>query len=327
MDSTFDLVKLLKYLIPIILNAGDMIKIVAESGKLDTKTKGDDSPVTIADKTAQYIIASNIRKEYPDIHLVGEEGHVTKDIIPPWLEKKLVSSLVPFTPDGGSEFLVPTPYTDLSLGDGLKESDLVMFIDPLDATQAFVRGNYFGVSVLCGVATKDGVPLLGVTYFPFRGDIKDCLYYGGKAVGIAPYILKKRGFPTDYPPAAEKKELHTTSSSSHYDKYCEEMRVNLESKFHLEMIPMNGAGGKMMSILTGDADLYFYPKFGTSYWDTCGPQAILETMGGFVTNKFGTPLLYPVTEPMVTSNADGVLAFSSHELFEVLKEKEILIKE
>ena len=44
--------------------------------------------------------------------------------------------------------------------------DAVLFIDPLDATAEFVKGNIDAVTVLLGLTVK-GVPKIGIIHNPF----------------------------------------------------------------------------------------------------------------------------------------------------------------
>ena len=41
-----------------------------------------------------------------------------------------------------------------------------------------------------------------------------------------------------------------------------------------------GAGYKILSVATGQVDAYILTKGSTYRWDTCGPQAILRSLGG-----------------------------------------------
>lgn len=55
------------------LEAGDKIMKIYGSDDFGVETKGDDSPVTLADKAADEIISNGLRAAFPDILLVTEE--------------------------------------------------------------------------------------------------------------------------------------------------------------------------------------------------------------------------------------------------------------
>lgn len=50
------------------------------------------------------------------------------------------------------------------------------------------------------------------------------------------------------------------------------------------MVEGAGAGYKMLTVITGLSDAYVLSKSTTFKWDTCGPQAVLKSLGGDVAN-------------------------------------------
>lgn len=59
------------------LEAGREIMAIYESGDLGTRSKGDASPVTLADLAADRVISAGLRAEFPDLPLVTEEQAAT----------------------------------------------------------------------------------------------------------------------------------------------------------------------------------------------------------------------------------------------------------
>lgn len=47
-----------------------------------------------------------------------------------------------------------------------------------------------------------------------------------------------------------------------------------------KLIEASGAGYKILMVINGIADAYLLTKNSTFMWDTCGPQAILNALGG-----------------------------------------------
>jgi inositol polyphosphate 1-phosphatase len=60
------------------------------------------------------------------------------------------------------------------------------------------------------------------------------------------------------------------------------LRSSLEPHFNITVAA--GAGYKLLSLATGMADIYLLSKDSTHYWDTCGPHAILKSLGGGILN-------------------------------------------
>jgi len=63
-----------------------------------------------------------------------------------------------------------------------------------------------------------------------------------------------------------------------------------------------GCGYKCLLVCQNVADVYLYPQMGTKKWDTCAPEAILNELGGIVTDSLGKPLEYPKSGDMKNSS-------------------------
>eukprot|EP00438_Fugacium_kawagutii_P008955 Skav215551 [mRNA] locus=scaffold3091:141628:145172:- [translate_table: standard] len=70
-----------------------------------------------------------------------------------------------------------------------------------------------------------------------------------------------------------------------------------------------GAGHKVARVVDGAADLWLFPRPGTSRWDTCAAEAMLEASGGALRNRFGQRIFYDPDGAM--GNTEGVLAAAS----------------
>jgi 3'(2'), 5'-bisphosphate nucleotidase len=99
-------------------------------GGCAVERKGDDSPVTIADRESERIILEGLRRILPQTPIVAEEAAAAGD----------------FPADPGREFLL---------------------VDPLDGTREFIEGRpEFTVNI---ALVRDGTPALGVVYAPASG--------------------------------------------------------------------------------------------------------------------------------------------------------------
>jgi 3'(2'), 5'-bisphosphate nucleotidase len=58
-------------------------------------------------------------------------------------------------------------------------------------------------------------------------------------------------------------------------------------------------------ICEGSAHLYFQTGPGTSQWDTCAPEVILQEAGGRMSDIYGAPLEYNTVDPR---NLRGIIA-------------------
>jgi len=111
---------------PLVLEAGRRIVEIASEG-FATEVKADESPVTKADREAEAILLSGLRRLFPAIPIVAEEEE--------------------------SAGLAPH-----------KVGDVFFLVDPLDGTREFVRG---GDDYTVNVALiRGGVPVVGAVYAP-----------------------------------------------------------------------------------------------------------------------------------------------------------------
>ena len=126
--DTLALGRLLADLIPLVREAGRVVMGVYETD-FDVETKGDDSPVTAADRLAEAVILAGLRQLTPAIPVVAEEASSDGD-----------------TPDVNACFWL---------------------VDPVDGTKEFVnRNGEFTVNV---ALVGDGRPVLGLVFAPALG--------------------------------------------------------------------------------------------------------------------------------------------------------------
>ncbi len=119
--------------------AGDIL--MHHRGQVTAEYKGDDSPVTIADKNASDHIINSLKEFTPDIPVVSEEQDMKTN-------RKIV-----------------------------KESETYWMTDPLDGTKSYIEG-YDGFGVHIALIHK-GEPVMGVAFFPAQENCAGKLYYTG----------------------------------------------------------------------------------------------------------------------------------------------------
>lgn len=84
-----------------------------------------------------------------------------------------------------------------------------------------------------------------------------------------------------------------------------------------EVLRVGGAGHKVLLVIEGKAHAYVFASRGCKKWDTCAPQAILESVGGKLTDMMGHELQYH--KEVNHTNELGVLAtydaLKAHPMF------------
>jgi 3'(2'), 5'-bisphosphate nucleotidase len=256
---------------------------------LNTAYTGDD-PMTVADIRAQQLIVGALERVWPHLQIVGEEDCTT-----PPTDISLRLDLV-------GEASVPQSLR------AVPNDEVVVFIDPLDATKEFTLGRVEAVITLVGIAVR-GEPVAGVMYQPFveqgrtmyglcAGELlvgverspkqrTRSTGEGGEADGGKPREKKKQRVEVEVEVEVEEK-LVVVSSRSHPSVQLSALLTRLSADRNLSV---GGCGHKVLKVMEGEAHVYVGTG-GTKKWDTCAPAALLRCVGGRLTDVAGNPLRY-----------------------------------
>src|SRR5882724_6184390 len=116
----------IQQIIDLAREAGNEIMIIYAQ-EFSVETKGDNSPLTQADKKSNAIIVNGLRRMYPEIPIISEE-------------------------------------TKLTSYEERKNWKTYWLVDPLDGTKEFIKKNgEFTVNI---ALMSNGQPVLGVVYAP-----------------------------------------------------------------------------------------------------------------------------------------------------------------
>jgi 3'(2'), 5'-bisphosphate nucleotidase len=181
--------------------------------------------------------------------------------------------------------------------------DRAWIIDPIDGTAGFIKkdGDF---AVQIGLA-EHGIPILGVVLLPFH----ETLYYATKGGGAYAIAGAKEPQRLGVSNKTDFSEMIMAFSRNHPSKGI--MRI-LDSFGFADGMQRGSVGLKIGLIAEAICDIYIHLSPRTKFWDTCGPQIILEEAGGKVTDIFGEPIRYDVGD---VQNYGGILASNgvSHE--------------
>ncbi len=132
---------------------------IYNSGEFGIETKGDDSPLTLADKKSHDIILQGLKELYPEIPIISEESeNIPYEIRRAW--------------------------------------SVFWLVDPLDGTKEFIKRNgEFTVNI---ALIKDKQPIAGIIYVPdseilYYGEKGKKAYKRLKSADVEPIEVDKRG--------------------------------------------------------------------------------------------------------------------------------------
>jgi len=224
------------------LKAGKEILSVYEQENIDVEIKGDNSPLTKADKAAHKVIAELLLKT--NFPLLSEEG---KDF--PYEERK-----------SWKQFWL---------------------VDPLDGTKEFIsRNGEFTVNIalideqqpVLGVVY---VPVLDELFF---GTIQEGGFYLKKASSYSSDLNALLKQAIKLPKANSSEVYKVVGSRSHMNEQTTDFIKELEKQHPKIEIVQRGSSLKICMVASGEADIY--PRFGpTMEWDTAAGHAVIKSVG------------------------------------------------
>lgn len=241
-------------LIDIAIQAGQAIMDIYNQ-PFDIITKGDGSPLTLADKNANKIITDYLFSKYTIPILSEENDDISYEIRKNWKQ--------------------------------------LWIIDPLDGTKEFIhKRREFTVNI---ALVEEGKPILGLIYAPVFKELYFAIknqgsyfvYRNDKARIQSKSALK---FENKSFHNINKPHLKVILSRSHNDGFVLEDYIQ-QQDYTIQALAM-GSSLKFCRIAHGIVDMNIRMK-PTSEWDTAAAQIILEEAGRhLVKYEDGTPLDY-----------------------------------
>jgi len=279
--------------------AAILMRQIQRETVVSSLTKGDKSPVTVADFTTQAIVGRILSQAFPDISLVAEE-----------------TSTALRDPKGGQILSQVTNYAGTVLPDATSDSvcDWIDFggaepgkqfwvLDPIDGTKGFLRGDQYAVAL---ALVEEGVVQIGVLGCPNLRDASVPDMYGPGSL-----VLAVRGQGTWSTSLAEEadewKQLKVSERSdpsqtrllrsfeaghtniSQIDELgdwlnvqVDPVRMDSQAKY---AVLAAGGGEVMIRLLSPDR-----PDYREKIWDQAAGSIILEEAGGKITDLSGKSL-------------------------------------
>ena len=169
-------------------------------------------------------------------------------------------------------------------------AEWLWILDPLDGTRDFLQGS--GEYAVHLALVRQGRPVLGVVLLP---EVEE-LWFGlleeaGQPAGA--WREDRLGVRTPPELSARQRceEMVLVASRNHRDPRLECL---LEAIAPASSRAMGSVGGKVATILRGEADLYVSLSGRTAPkdWDMAAPEAVLRAAGGAFSHADGRPLAY-----------------------------------
>jgi 3'(2'), 5'-bisphosphate nucleotidase len=288
-------------------------------------TKGDKSPVTVADFAAQAVVARLLQSTYPDVPLVGEESAAALQTQEEAATLDQITSFVSTQIRTATQQRV-AEWINYGNAEPAKN---YWTLDPIDGTKGFLRGQQYAVAFGFVV---DGQVELGVLGCPNLTD-----GYLEEIGGPGSLIIAQRGQGTWTTPLSgslDLKQLHVSEISSPADArflrsyetghtnvsqldvigekmgvQAEPVRLDSQAKY---AILASGAGDALFRLISSKM-----PDYKEKVWDQAAGSIVCHEAGGKVTDLDGKPLDF--SQGRTLANNRGILA-SNGKLHDVALE-------
>ncbi len=154
-------------------------------------------------------------------------------------------------------------------------------VDPIDGTANFTRG--YDVSSISVALTKDGQPVLGVVYNPYRNETFSATKGGGafkngERIHASERTLAESLVIFGTAPYYEELKRKTFETAYRYFSAAEDLRRS------------GSAAIDLCNVACGRAEMFF--EMILCPWDYAAGALIVEEAGGYVSDLDGNPLTY-----------------------------------
>ena len=309
-----------RFAIAAVREAAQLTRRVQQEMVTGALVKGDKSPVTVADFTAQAIIAKRLAESLPDAKLVGEEDAADLNATEQGLKtlaqiRHFLDTRVPGVTDQQVCHWIDC---------GNAEAKGTFWtLDPVDGTKGFLRGDQYAVAL---ALIADGQVQLGVLGCP---ELVDAVTPEAGAAGSLLVAARGRGAcvaslddgDDDWQPlcvtnTADVKQTRIFRSVETTHTNTGQLgQLAMAMGVQAQPIPMDSqakyavlsAGGGEMLVRLLSANR---PDYREKIWDQAAGSIVVEEAGGRVTDLDGTPLDFSHGTTLAQNR--GVLATNGH---------------
>lgn len=261
---------------------------------------------TELDYLSQKLITNIIQKFYPhkNFILIGEETlneEYDKIIVDLNNKDKLefLSSIDKITP---SNIKVPR---DFNKSIDVTNSEISIFIDPIDGTKSLINEKYDPVTTLLGLCV-DNKPYIGFIHFVFSNENKTFFNFPGH--GIFEYTPEENKFIKQCIQTNDDKYDFVISSTRDTPEMIKFIKTFPNSNCFHE----SGLGNKVVKCLLEDKIYFTTGKNSVGIWDICAASCLLNELGTEIYCFNGEKVKYIPKKILLKDN--GVICLNKNKL-------------
>ena len=276
----------------------------------DTLTKGDDSPVTVADFAAQAVVCATLVDALGEVAVVGEE--VASDLTDDE-QRPLLDGVVDIVSIALARTVSSAQVLDwIAVGGADATSERYWTLDPIDGTKGFLRGEQYAVALALIEHGQVVAGVLGCPNLPNDDGSVGAIFVAsdGRAEVRTTGVREPRSIRVADPAMLADARLCESVESGHSDQ---NQSADIARLLGVTAEPFRiDSQCKYAAIARGDASIYLRLPTRADYvekiWDHAAGKFVVEQAGGVVTDVDGRPLDFTVGARL--SNNRGVVATS-----------------
>ena len=277
--------------------------------KIDNKVfiKEENEKFTEFDYLSQKLLINIIHKFYPykNFIIIGEEtlnDENDEKIIDMNNKDKssLLSSIEKISLNG--EFNIPR---DFNKSIDITNSEISIFVDPIDGTKSLIKKNYNPVTSLFGLCI-DNKPYIGFIHFIFSNNNKT--YFNFPSQGIFEFEPFEHTFTKRCIQTNDNKFDFIISSTRKTEEMINFIKTFPNSEYYEE----SGLGNKSIKCLLEDKIYFTTGKNSLGIWDICATSCLLNELGTDIYCFSGEKVKYIPKKILFSDN--GVICVNKNKL-------------
>ncbi len=271
-------------------------------------TKGDRSPVTIADLAAQVVVSHRLSETFPDDPLLAEEDStVLKD--QENIAARVLEQVRLHMPEfGNDETVAALDRGDHSGG----ATGRYWVLDPIDGTKGFLRGDQYAIALALVDGGEVVVGALGCPNLPVLGNptAKGCLFSARRGFGAATHTVGADSSVTINVDMISDPSESVVCESVVAAHAAHSVQAGIAGRLGITKPPYRiDSQCKYAVVARGEASIYLRLPRDKSYrekvWDHAAGAIVIEEAGGRVTDLDGAPLDF--SKGRLLGNSRGIV--------------------
>ncbi len=307
-------------IVSVLRESATMAHRIQEDMMMMDMTKGDLSPVTVADFAIQALVAYRLRALFPHAALVAEESaERLRDPANAAMLDAIVMYVKQQAPDADEDSVCA--WIDMGAGDA---GECFWTLDPIDGTKGYRRGDQYAVAL---ALIDSGCVILGGLACPGL-DAKCAPTSGGSgALAVAQRGSGAWAMPLNVPDAPAARLRVSDCAAPNQARILRSFEAGHTNVAEIEgiatrlgipesnMVRMDSQA-KYAALAAGNAELLFRllspsrPDYRECIWDHAAGAIILEEAGGKVTDLNGLP--FDFTKGRKLTENTGLFASNGH---------------